>query len=330
MARRNATILVVDGDSRIHKACAQAFTDFDVRIASNVDEAIAAFEASSPGALVVETTLEGGVDGLTLVDQLRASDPDLAVVVLTATPSAQSAVRALRLGVDDYLIKRTDSMSQLRRSVRDGIRVHTRRAEVSRVLHELTELNDAFLENMQALQRANLDLESRFDAAGDQDPDAWRVLVVDDDASIVALLETLLRSQGLEVDGANSGAEARSLFAEQRFDVVVTDKNLGDADGVELIGEIHVASPDTRALLMTGFATLDSAVDAMNYGAVGYLRKPFDDLGVVINRVDEVLADLERERAEKRYVQAFRQRNGAFLDRYRLVKMKVSTLEGTK
>ncbi len=245
MARRNATILVVDGDSRIHKACSQAFSDFDVRIASNADEASTAFEASKPGALVVETTLDGGVDGLTLVDQLRTSDPDLAVVVLTATPSAQSAVRALRLGVDDYLIKRTDSMSQLKQSVRDGIRTHTRRAEVSRVLHELTELNDAFLENMQTLQRANLDLESKFDAAGDQDPDAWRVLVVDDDVSIVALLETLLRSQGFEVDGANSGAEARSLFAEQRFDVVVTDKNLGDADGVELIGEIHVASPDS-------------------------------------------------------------------------------------
>lgn len=332
MARRNATILVVDADRRIHQACETAFDGFEVLFATGADEATAAYDANPVGAIVTELVLEGAVDGLTLVANLRKRDPGLAAVVLTESPSAQSAVRALRLGVDDYLIKHNDSMSRLKATVRDAIRAHTRSAEVERLLDELTTLNDAFLEELQALQRANLNLTTRIDAQreGEAESDVWRVLVVDDDVAIVALLETLLRSQGYDVEGANSGEEARSLFNESRYDVVITDKNLGDVDGVELIAEIRGRWPDAKVLLMTGFATLDSAVDAFHFGAVGYLRKPFEDLGVVIQRVEEVLADLQAERDEIRYVKAFRDRNGEFVSRYRLVKMKVSTLKRQK
>ncbi len=330
MARRNATILVVDADRRIHQACETAFDGYEVLFATGADEAMAAYETSPAGAIVTELVLEGPVDGLTLVANLRKRDPGMAAVVLTESPSAQSAVRALRLGVDDYLIKHNDSMSRLKLTVRDAIRAHTRQAEVERLLDELTDLNDAFLDELQALQRANLNLTKRIDGQREGESDTWRVLVIDDEVAIVALLETLLRSQGYEVEGANSGEEARSLFAEQHYDVVITDKNLGDVDGVDLIAEIRERWPDTRVLLMTGFATLDSAVDAIHFGAVGYLRKPFEDLGIVIQRVEQILVDVQAERDEMRYVQAFRDRNGEFVSRYRLVKMKVSTLKRQK
>lgn len=330
MARRNATILVVDADRRIHQACGDAFDGFDVHFATSAEEAMARFEAHPAGAVVTELTLDDAVDGLTLVANLRTRDPGLAAVVLTDNPSAQTAVRALRLGVDDYLIKANDSMTRLRQAVRDAIRGHTRRAEVERLLDDLVELNDAFLDELQALQRSNLNLAQRLDARASDDSGAWRVLVIDDDVAIVALLETLLRSQDYDVDGANSGEEARALFNVNHYDVVITDKNLGDVDGVQLIGEIRDRWADTKVLLMTGFATLDSAVDAIHFGAVGYLRKPFADLGVVIQRVEQALADLQTERDEQRFNQAFRERNGEFVSRYRLVKMKVNTLKRSR
>jgi len=330
LGRRNATVLVVDADRRIHKACETAFEGFEVHVATGADEAMAAFESHAPGAVVTELNFEGGGDGLTLVANLRKRDPGLAAVVLTENPSAQTAVRALRLNVDDYLIKHSDSMVRLKAAVRDAIRRHTRTAEVERLLGELVELNDAFLDEVQALQRANMNLAGRLDAGRPVESDTWRVLVVDDEVAIVALLETLLRSQDFEVDGANSGEEARELFGATRYDVVITDKNLGDANGVELIAEIRAQWPDTKVLLMTGFATIDSAVDAMHYGASGYLQKPFEDLSVVIERVEQALEDLRVEREEKRFNQAFRERNGEFVSRYRLVKMKVSTLKRPK
>ncbi len=318
----------MDADERIHKACRKALDGYDLVYASEGEDALGKFDSVPAAAVITELVLEGGMDGLTLVDRLRQRDPDIAALVLTDHPSAQTAVRALRLSVDEFLIKQSDSMSQLRQAVREAIRERTRRAELVRVLGELTELTDAFLSGMQALQKENLELGARLDAREAGGGSAPRVLVIDDEVAIVALIEALLRSQGYEVDGANSGAEARALLADSRYDVVLTDKNLGDADGVELIAEVHRRAPETRVLLMTGYATVDSAVNAVNLGAAGYLRKPFEDLGVVINRVEELMADLKREREEVDYVRAFRERHGDFLARYRMVQMKVATLVG--
>lgn len=331
MARRNPpSILVADEDRRTHASCADLFekAGFEVRGAYSGPEALEAVREQPPDALICELSLPE-VDGLTVMHRVRDEHPFMAIIVLTAEPSAASAVRALRLRADDYVIKHADSVSHLQQTVRRALRRRAREAEVERLLVELVDLNEQFLANMAELERANQELEERLappEPAEDEER-PWRMLVVDDDATVAALLETLLRSQGFVVEGANSGAEARALFADGSFDLVLADKNLGDASGVDLIPEIHAANPDTRVLLMTGYATLDSVVEAMNYGAVGYLRKPFEDLSVVINRVDEVVEQMEEERAQQRYLQAFRTRHADFLARYRLLKNKLLTLQ---
>lgn len=331
--RMPPSILVVDEDSRTHSTCIELFerSGFELRTATAGAEALEEVRLRPPDALITELALEG-VDGLTLIHHARAVHPHMAIVVLTAEPSAASAARAIRLRVDDYVIKHADSVAHLRQTVRHALRRRARESEVERLLEELTELNEQFLANMAELQRANLELEERLrpPPAESEDGETWRVLVVDDDVAIAALLETLLRSQGFEVEGANSGAEARRLFRTRRFDLALMDKNLGDANGVELIREIHEVNPDTRVLLMTGYATLDSAVEALHHGAVGYLRKPFEDLGVVLGRVDEVLEQLREERARHRYLHAFRTRHADFLARYRLLKTKLVTLQKSR
>ncbi len=324
--RATGTLLVVDPDPRTHRACDDLFgRSFTVEHAGSGREALALLDARAPDVLVTEIAL-GDMDGLALVRQARAAGHRAAVVVMTGTPSARTAARALRLGVDDYILKQADSAEHLRNSVRHALKRHVHQSEVQRLLIELTELNEAFLQNMAALDQANQQLREALEPPAERDG-AWRMLVVDDEVATVALLETLLRSQGFEVDGANSGAEARAMFGARRYDLVLTDKNLGDANGVDLIKEIHALHPDTQVVLMTGFATVDSAVDAMHFGAVGYLRKPFEDLSVVVNRVDEVVQQQKAERARSRYVHAFRERNADFLARYRLLKTKLMTLQ---
>jgi DNA-binding NtrC family response regulator len=321
------SILVVDDDPRVHRACRELFAKhaWDLRHAETGAQALEEVEVRVPTVVVTELSLPD-MHGLHLAQRLRRADPALALVVLTGDPSARTATRALRMGVDDYVVKSADSAEHLRASVRKALKRRAYDAEVQRLLVQLTELNEAFLANMADLDRANHELREQLEAP-DESPDGWRVLVVDDDVTIVALLETLLRSQGFQVGGANSGAEARELFQNNRYDLVLTDKNLGDANGVDLIREIHAVHPATRVLLMTGFATVESAVEALRFGAVGYLRKPFNDLSVVINRVDEILAELKGERDRQRYIHAFQSRNADFLGRYRLLKTKLVTLQ---
>ncbi len=328
MAQRTTTILVVDDDERVAQACADLFGRDQVEVAT-VGSGKAALERirrARPDALVTELDLPG-MDGLTLLSQVRRMHPDMVCIVLTGVPSARSASRALRLDADDYIIKEADSADQLRRSLRRALRQRKREVEVKQLLVELAELNEAFLEEMGNLHKANLELEQRL-APPMSRTGAWKMLVVDDEAPTVELLRALLTNQGFEVDGANSGAEARQLFGEYAYDLVLTDKNLGDANGVDLIKEIHAVHPETRVLLMTGFATVESAVDAMHYGAVGYLRKPFQDLDVVIERVDEALDDIKDEREKARYNYQLRTRNAEFVNRFKLLKTKLVTLQG--
>lgn len=327
MAGRNTTaILVVDDDPRVGRACADLFgRGFEVASVGSGKEAVEHIRRGPPDAVVTELDLPG-MDGLTLMRMVRRDFPDVATIVLTDVPSAHTASRALRLGVDDYIIKGQDSADQLRRSLRRALRTRAREGEVKRLLVELTELNEAFLGEMAALHRANLELEQKLQPPEDR-RGGWRMLVVDDEAPTVHLLRTLLSSQGFDVDGANSGAEARAQFQKNRYDLVLTDKNLGDANGVDLIEEIHAIHPETRVLLMTGFATVESAVDAMHLGAVGYLRKPFEDLNVVIERVDEALDDIKAERERERYTYQLQSRNAEFVNRYKLLKTKLVTIQ---
>ena len=321
------SILVVDPDQRTHRAFTDLFErpDLRLRFAETGREAIEEIRRTLPAVLVTELALVG-MDGLSLLRVVRRDYPQIATIILTGAPCARSASRALRLGIDDYIIKGADSADHVRSAVFRAMRKRAHDTEVRRLLVELNDLNEAFMTEMNALQRTNLELENQLRPPDDY-RGSFRMLVVDDEAPTVALLATLLRSQGFSVDGAHSGTEARALFAENKYDLVLTDKNLGDASGVDLISEIHAVHPDTRVLLMTGFATVESAVDAIHLGAVGYLRKPFNDLSVVIHRVDEALDDLKEERAKDGYTYAMRTQNSDFVDRYRLVKNKLATLQ---
>jgi DNA-binding NtrC family response regulator len=324
----SAPILVVDDDGRVLRACEELFSGagYAVRTARTAEDALDEIRRRPPAALLTEIPLPG-MDGLTLIRRARRLAPNVVAIVLTAHPSASAAARALRLGVDDYVIKHADSVGYLRRAVPLALRRRAHQVETSRLLADLADLNEEFLRNIAELEQANLELQAQLrPPPGEEGP--FRILVVDDDEKIVALLETLLASQpGLLVTGVTSGAEARAELSSRRFDLVMADKNLGDDDGVDLIGEVHARHPDTAVLLMTAYATLESAVAAMHHGAVDYLQKPFPDLGMVVDVVLEVRRKVREEREKRRYVHSLQSRHTDFVARYRLIKNKLLTLQ---
>lgn len=125
------------------------------------------------------------------------------------------------------------------------------------------------------------------------------VLVVDDEESVALTIQAILRLDGHDVTAVTTGTEALKLLNERQYDVVLTDLRLGDIDGLEVLKEVQKTSPDTAAIMLTGYASLESAVAALRSGAYDYLMKPSDveELRATINRA------IERRELRRRLVE---------------------------
>lgn len=109
---------------------------------------------------------------------------------------------------------------------------------------------------------------------------AGKLLIVDDEKVALKNLEHVLTKEGYEVIATQSGAKALAFLDKQRFDVVLTDLRMDKVDGMQILKKCRETCPDTEVVMITGYATLDSAVAAMKLGAFYYIAKPF--------RLDEV------------------------------------------
>jgi len=100
-----------------------------------------------------------------------------------------------------------------------------------------------------------------------------RVIVVDDEESMCQYLSILLQKEGYEVETANSGSTALRLMEQNPFDVVMTDIQMPKMDGIQLLKGIKGIDPHTPVVIMTAYASEQSAIDAVNLGAFSYLQK---------------------------------------------------------
>lgn len=106
-----------------------------------------------------------------------------------------------------------------------------------------------------------------------------RVLIVDDDSNVLAALKRTLGEEPYEVDTAGSGEDAMTIIKEKRFKVVVSDERMPGMMGSELLGIIRTRSPSTVCIMLTGHASLDAAIKAVNQGEIfRFLTKPWSDI----------------------------------------------------
>ena len=102
------------------------------------------------------------------------------------------------------------------------------------------------------------------------------LLIVDDDPYVLESISTLLREYGFTVHACQSASEAIKTIAEVNFDVVLTDIKMPQMTGIELLQNIHTYNQQIPVILMTAFAELDVAVDAVKRGAFDFITKPYD------------------------------------------------------
>jgi len=122
--------------------------------------------------------------------------------------------------------------------------------------------------------------------------ESFRVLIVDDNREIRTILEEYLREEGYAAQGAGDGNEALAKHGESPFDLIITDLNMPGMTGMELIKAISMEESTTEFIIITGYASLDSAIEAVKAGAFDYIVKPFriEELRVVIkNARDKIM-----------------------------------------
>lgn len=116
-----------------------------------------------------------------------------------------------------------------------------------------------------------------------------RIIIVDDEESILDVLGQYLNRNGYEVDTFSDGKEALLALKHNNYDVMVTDLVMPKVDGLQLINYLQKEYINTIAILMTGYGSLTSAIDAMRLGAFDYVLKPFkpeDLLGIVVSAMN--------------------------------------------
>jgi len=126
-----------------------------------------------------------------------------------------------------------------------------------------------------------------------------RILVVDDERIAVKNLEHILKKEGYSVVGTESGMNALKLLEEQRFDVVLTDLRMEKVDGLQILKKCMELYPDTKVIMITGYATLEAADEAMGKGAFHHIAKPFK-LELVRSVVREAVEKVRQKRKQEK------------------------------
>src|SRR4030042_3864358 len=109
----------------------------------------------------------------------------------------------------------------------------------------------------------------------EKNQDAQNLLVVDDEEVIRKGMRRILEAEGYQVTTSASGRTAIEKIQEQDFDVVITDLKMPGMDGTGVLKTIKILQPEVPVVIITGYSTVDTAVEAMKNGAFDYIAKPF-------------------------------------------------------
>ena len=226
-----------------------------------------------------------------------------ALVTVDSAPTPERLAAAVYGGVRACLGR--DSLPRLGRVV--AAAAARRRAELAgrQLVETLTRFG--FMEEpARSLPAPTQDLDAQLIADATSSgptavvPSAHEVLVVDDEVVVLTVLREILRRSGYRVTTAASAEEAIELMHKRSFDLVLTDKNLPGASGLEVLRVARSLNPPPAVVMITAYSSYDSAVTALDIGAQDYIEKPIRDVEALRFRIRRALSrrneQLERGR----------------------------------
>jgi two-component system phosphate regulon sensor histidine kinase PhoR len=114
-----------------------------------------------------------------------------------------------------------------------------------------------------------------------------RAAIIDDEDEVLDLIEQILKEEGLETVRFNKAEDLQEMLGKRTFDIIISDLILPGISGLDLLDDINSRKIDVPFVLITGYASLDSAIEAVNRGAFYYIKKPFniEEIRFVISRL---------------------------------------------
>ncbi|MBI5056813.1 MAG: sigma-54-dependent Fis family transcriptional regulator [Nitrospirae bacterium] len=124
-----------------------------------------------------------------------------------------------------------------------------------------------------------------------------KILVIDDEAIVRTSCERALGPEGYEVKTVASGREGVELLRKETFGLVLLDLKMPDMDGIEVLNLINTNWPNTKVVMVTGYSTVETAVQALRLGAYNFIEKPFtpDTLVAAVKEVFENSGDIKKD-----------------------------------
>ncbi len=124
-----------------------------------------------------------------------------------------------------------------------------------------------------------------------------RILIIDDDENIRRVLETILTDEGYAVESADTAAKGIAKSESAFFNIALVDVRLPDMEGIDLLPKLRNTKPKMRKIIVTGYPTLQNAINAVNNGANAYVMKPFD-VEKILNTIKD---QLQKQKEEKTF-----------------------------
>ena len=122
----------------------------------------------------------------------------------------------------------------------------------------------------------------------------FEICVVDDEQIVCERLKPLLEKSGYQVETYTDSKSALERLSKKKFDILITDLKMGRPDGLELLNFTRTNTPQTRVIIITGFATVETAREAMKGGAVDFIAKPFR-LGQLRDLIIKISDEIQKD-----------------------------------
>ncbi|SHJ05181.1 response regulator [Halodesulfovibrio aestuarii] len=122
----------------------------------------------------------------------------------------------------------------------------------------------------------------------------FRILILDDEPIVCKRLKPAFQKQGYEVETFTESASALARLKDTAFDIIITDLKMEGADGMQVLSAAKAVAPETRVIIITGFATLETAKESYRKGAFDFVAKPFK-LGDILDCVRKIEQELRGE-----------------------------------
>jgi len=299
-----------------------AGSGFTVLEFADYELALASPEVSSVAVAIVAVEWD---DVSAAIAKLHEANPAMQILAATSWGMPQPIGSCVRAGASDLVDFDATDIQAMSKQVQAALGRHRLALREHELLLKLRAINEEFLKNLVNLEDRNLTLQEQLEPEASV-PDAWRtgsayrVLVVDDEPSICELLSMALKDESYEVVTAQNGEQALETFGQEPFPLVITDKNLPGMGGLELACCIKGQCPETDLVMITGYASKDSAIGALNAGISAFIEKPFESIDQVVATIAALATKQQGRTRKRRHLEIIKERNREFLDQYRAVR----------